>query len=262
MKNNAYEGNPGNNESGLLSTEQVHSIVDKINGKAIETVERGALEIGDIALEDIFQGSLDEATSRNPFKNVSMILVCADKRLLVTRRRLGEYVRAAGSRKDLIAKGVECPNLGYSHFAALLQVDDAEKRQQLAAKANEGRWTTRKLIAEVDKLKVTTGTKKKAQKPGKSSDEQADKLLEIMAHPLALMEDEDTKKTLASPEDMRRKVTEAMVAQLAGRIDDLIASMEDSAALLKLAKKNMRIITLERLQADDDDAIDVQAKAV
>jgi hypothetical protein len=38
--------------------------------------------------------------------------------------------------------------------------------------------------------------------------------------------------------------------------------MQDSTALLKLAKKNMRIITLERLQADDDDPIDVQADVV
>jgi hypothetical protein len=180
--------------------EQVTSIVNKINGKAIETVERGALEIGEIALEDIFQGSLDEATSRNPFKNVSMILVCADKRLLVTRRRLGEYVRAAWLSKDLIAKGVECSNLGYSHFAALLQVNDAEERQELAAKANEERWTARRLIDEVNQLKVPA-TKKKAQKPGKFSDEQADKMLDIMGHPLALMQDEETKKTLANLEE-------------------------------------------------------------
>jgi len=262
MEHYATEGNPGNNESGLLSTEQVHSIVDKINGKAIETVERGALEIGDIALEDIFQGSLDEATSRNPFKNVSMLLVCAHKGLMVKRRRLGEWVRAAWLRKDLIAKGVECPNLGYSHFAALLQLEDDNKRQELAATANTEQWKARKLIAEVDKLKSPAVTKGKAQKSGQSSDEQANKLLEVIGNPLALMQDEETKKLLADPEDMRDKVTEAMVAQLAARIDHLIASMQDSTALLKLAKKNMRIITLERLQADDDDTIDVQATAV
>lgn len=262
MNNNAYEVAPANNESGLLSTEQVDLIVNKINGKAIETVERGALEIGEIVLEDVFHGSLDEATSRNPFKDVSMLVVCAHKGLMVKRRRLGEYVRAAWLRKDLIAKGVECPNLGYSHLAALLQVDDAEKRQDLAAEANDERWTARRLIDEVNGLKVPAAAKKKAQKPGKSSDEQADKLLEILGNPQALMEDEETKKLLANPQDMRDKVTEAMVAQLAARIDHLIASMRDSTALLKLAKKNMRIITLERLQADDDDAIDVQATAV
>jgi len=261
MTNYANEVTSGNNENGLLSLEQVTSIVNKINGKAVETVERGALEIGGIALEDIFHGSLDEATSRNPFKDVSMILVCADKRLLVTRRRLGEYVRAAWLSKDLIAKDVECSNLGYSHFAALLQVNDAEKRQELAAKANEERWTARRLIDEVNQLKVP-GTKKKAQKSDKSSDERAERLLGIMSNPQALMEDEETKIIMASPVDMRYEVTEQMVAYIAGRIDHLIASMRDSTALLKLAKKNMRIITLERLQADDDDVIDVQATAV
>jgi hypothetical protein len=248
MKNNATEGNPVNRESGLLSREQIEAVVNKINHTAIATVERGALEIGDIVLEDVFQGSLDEATSRNPLKDVSMILVCAHKGLMVNRRRLGEWVRAAGLRKELIAKDVDCSNLSYSHFAALLQVDDEEKRKNLAETANNEEWAARKLIDEVGGTKVA---KKKAQKPGQSSEEQAIKLLEVLSNPQALMKDEETKRLLANPQDMRDKVTEAAAYQLALRIDQLIASMLDSADLLKLAKKNIVMITLERLQADE-----------
>jgi hypothetical protein len=262
MNKNANEGNPENRESGLLSMEHVEAVVDKINQKAIATVERGALDIGEILLEDVFQGSLDKATFRNPFKNVLMMLVCAHKGLEVNRRRLGEWVRAAALRKELIAKGVDCSNLSYSHFAALLLLDDDNKRRELAATANTEQWKARKLIAKVDKLKAPAVTKGKTQKSGQSSDEQANKLLEVIGNPLALMQDEETKKLLADPQDMRRKVTEATVLQLAHNIDHLIASMQDSAALLKLAKKNITMLTLERLQAEDAEIVDVQATVV
>lgn len=251
MEKYANEGNPVVNESGLLSVEQINGIVGKINSKAIETVERGAMEIGDIVLDEVFQGSLDEATSRSPFKNVSLLLVCAHKGLMVDRRRLGEYVRAAGLRKELIAKDVDCSNLGFSHFKALLQVEHEEDRVELAERANQEKFSAVKLLAQIDGEGIAKISKRKKAQKAVHSVEQPSRLLEVMSNPQALMADEETKKLLASPQDMRHKVTEAEVARIANNIDHWIENMLESASLLKLAKKTLREITLERLQADE-----------
>jgi len=253
MKKNANGGNPAKptvEVTETLTSPQVKKIVGEINKLARETVERGQMDIGDLVLKKVFQGSLGAAYSRDPYKSKSLQQVCADGDLMVNRRRLGEWVRAAALRKELMAKKVDCLNLSYSHFAALLQVDDEKKRNKLAATANKEQWSARKLIGEVDKTKVPTVTEGKAGGPGQSSDDKAEKLLQVLVNPLALMEDKEAQQLLANPQDMRDKVTYAVQMQIAGQIDKLIASMLDSANLLKLAKKNIAMITLGDVQAD------------
>jgi len=260
MKKNANGGNPAKSTVTVnepLTPMQIKKIVGKINKLARETVERGQMDIGVLVLDEIFQGSLDAAFSRDPFKSKPLQQVCADLELLVNRRRLGEWVRAAFLRKELIAKKVDCSNLSYSHFAALLQVDDVTKRNKLAAKANKGQWSARKLIDEVGKMKVPTVTEGKAQGPDQSSAEQAVKLLEVLSNPQALMKDEETKKLLANPQDMRDRVTLSTAIQLADVLDNLIASMLDSANLLKLAKKNIALVYVPKVEAIDVQAIEV-----
>ena len=114
-----------------LTRQQVDGIVREIKKLAIDTVERGQMDIGDLVLKKVFQGSLDKATSRNPDKSKSMLQIIADENLRVGRRRLGEWARAAFVRKELMAKKVDCSNLSYSHFAALLKVDDEKNRRSL-----------------------------------------------------------------------------------------------------------------------------------
>jgi hypothetical protein len=237
-----------------MLNQEVIKIVGEINKLAIETVERGKMDIGDLVLTKVFRGSLNEATSRNPYKSKSMKQVVNHKDLRVDRRRLGEWVRAAFARKELMAKNVDCSNLSYSHFAALLKVDDEKDRKKFAREASKKQWSARKLADEIGGQKVekvSTGT---AQEAAQSP---AEKLLEVIGNPLALMEDEETKKLLGSPQDMRHLVTLSVAMRMAERIDSVIASIKDSVNLLELAKTNIAKAFLP-----DEQVIDVQATEV
>ena len=160
------------------------------------------MDIGNLVLKKVFQGSLDKATSRNPYKSKSMIQIIADENLRVDRRRLGEWVRAAFVRKELMAKKVDCSNLSYSHFAALLKVDDEKNRKKLAAAANKAQWTARMLTAEVDKLKVPAITEGTAQGHVLPPDMTVGRLLNALTDPRALMKDKEAQQILGSPQEL------------------------------------------------------------
>lgn len=239
-----------------LTKQEVKNLVSEINKLAIETVERGMLAIGLLVLEKVFQGILEAALSRNPYKSKTLQQVCAHADLRVDRRRLGEWVRAAALSKDLMAKGVDCSNLNYSHFAALLKVDDDKKRQKLAADANKGPWTARKLIEEVGKLKVTTVTEEKAQELALPSNMTVGRLLTALANPRILMEDKEAQQFLGNPQDMEVLPFDIRM-QVARLCNDLFKWIADSVPLLKLVKKNIALIELK-----DSEVIDVEANVV
>jgi len=98
MKKNANEGNSAKTSANVTATftqADAKTVVRKINKLAIKTVEKGCMDIGDLVLTDVFQGSLGEACSKDPFKSNSLVMVCKEPDLIVNRRRLGEWVRAA-----------------------------------------------------------------------------------------------------------------------------------------------------------------------
>lgn len=239
-----------------LTNQEVKNLVGEINKLAIETVERGMLAIGLLVLEKVFQGSLDEVTSRNPYKNKSLMQVIADDNLRVDRRRLGEWVRAAFVRKQLIAKKVDCSNLSYSHFAALLKVEADKQRQKLAADANKGQWKARKLIEEVGKLKVPAVIDEKAQGNALPSGITVGRVLTALASPRILAEDKEVQQFLGNTQDL--EVLPFDVRQQVARLaNDLFKWIADSVPLLKLVKKNIALIELK-----DSEVIDVEANVV
>jgi len=252
MAKKANGGNPakaivkaGAKAAKTLTPQQVKKVVSEINNLAIETVERGMLAIGLLVLEKVFQGILEAVFSRNPYKSKTLQQVCNDADLRVDRRRLGEWVRAAALSKELIAKKVDCSNLSYSHFAALLQVDDEETRNKLAAKANKGQWSARKIAEEIGKMN-----------PAKVSEGKSKDLLKLLGNPEALMKDKDAQKILGSPEDLEKLPFDIRL-HIGKRADEMVKWMVDSTNLLKLAKKNIALIEL-----GDADVIDVQADVV
>jgi hypothetical protein len=231
-----------------LTPQQVKKIVGDIN-RLYVTVGKGQLEIGDFVLNQVFQGSLDEASSRDPYKNKSMALVCGHVDLNVNRRRLGEYVRVAYSRKELIAHNEGCSNLIYSHFAALLQVKDAKERNKLAVKASKGQWSVHKLAEEIGKKKTAKADNGKKQDTGQPSVGIAEQLMQILCNPLALMKDEEVKKMLANPEAIKVQMPLSAAIQLAEVVDELITSMFESAKLLEEAKENIALAYMRKGKA-------------
>ncbi len=251
----AAKGKSDAESAKTLTPKQVKSVVREINKLALETVERGMLAIGFLVLEKVFKGILEAVFSRNPNKSKSLQQVCNDTDLRVDRRRLGEWVRAAALSKELTAKQVDCSNLSYSHFAALLQVEDEKERDTLARKANKGRWSARKLADEIGKTN-----------PAKASQGKSKDLVKLLGNPEALMKDKEAQKILESPEDLEKLPFDVRLF-IAKRADELVKSMADSTSLLKLAKRNIARIELGFQQAvdgpaEDAEIIDVQATVV
>lgn len=228
-------------------------MVHKINKMARETVERGQMDIGNLVLNEVFEGILDKACSKDPYKNKSLQLVCSDPDLMVKRRRLGEWVRTAALRKELIAKKVDCSNLSYSHFAALLQVDDVKERNMLAATANKGQLSARKLIDKIGKKIAGKDSKAMVQATSQPSGMTVARLLEALENHQALMEDRQAQQILENPQDLEKLSFDERL-QVARCAERLFKLMVSSVNLLKLAKKNIASIDMAW-----DDAIDVQA---
>lgn len=247
MKKNANEGNPGL-KTDTLTTQQVKKIVGEIN-RLYKAVGKGQLDIGDLVLKEVFQGSLSEATSRDPYKNKSMALIYGHMDLNVNCRRLGEYVRVADIRKELIAKKVGCSNLLSSHFAALLQIDDAKERNNLAAKANKGQWSARKLADEIGKKKTAKANNGKTHDTVRPSLGLAEQLMETLCNPLALMKDEEVKKMLANPEAVKVHMPLSTAIQLAQMVDESISSMFEFAKLLEEANEDFALAYMRREKA-------------
>lgn len=221
--------------------EHIKSVVQEINRLAIKTIEQGAMEIGEYVLDAVFDGNLDAVHSRNPYKSQSLQQVCEDPELLIDRRRLGMWVKAAAFKRDLQAKGVECSNLSYSRLAALLRVNDEKKRRELAAEANRNGWSVRQINSRIEKMQ-----------PQKGANGRAKELLNKMKDPLGLLEDEATRQLLDSPEELEQELKSKDRIEMVQLIDDTVAKMVNSTDLLQRTKKTLVRIELgDALSAED-----------
>lgn len=235
-------------------------VVGKINDLAKKTVEKGCMDIGDLVLNEVFQGNLSEACSKDPFKSNSLAMVCKDPDLVVNRRRLGEWVKAAALRKELIANKVDCFWLSYSHFVALLLLNDETKRLEVGKKANSDQWPVRKLSEEIRKEKAAKTKGGKAENHAQLT--RAEEVMKAAGDFLDLMQDEETQRLLDDPQVIKDRLAYDIRIHFAHSVNDLVKRMSDAVNLLKRAKRNITQIEVEALQASDDDAIDVEATVV
>jgi hypothetical protein len=268
MAKKKNEGNPGKKNANVTPTfseADAKKVVHKINKVARKTVEKGCMDIGDVVLEDVFQGSLDEVCSKDPFKSNALVLVCKDPELMVNRRRLGEWVRAAHLCKELKAKKVDCTFLSYSHFAALLKLDDEKKCVELATSANKEQWSARELAKKIGKKKAARSIKEDAGNQPQVTDitrAKAEQLMRTAGEFLALMQEEETQRLLEDPQELKDRMAYDIRIQFAHWVDQFVSKMSDSTNLLKVAKRNIRRIEAEALGAPEDDVIEVAATAL
>ena len=265
MKKNANEGNSEGTSANMtvaFSVDEAKKVVRKINKLAMKTVEKGAMDIGELVLNEVFQGRLGEACSKDPFKSSSLQMVCKERDLMVNRRRLGEWVRAAALRKELIAKKVECFHLYYSHYAALLQVEDEKELVKLARTASKEQWSVRDLAKAIGKKKSAAAQSGNSVELVQPDQLKAEQLIQAAGDFLALMQDQDNQRLLEDPQELKDRLGFDVRIQLARRIDDLVACISNPKSLLKLARRNISQIEAEALQAYDADVIDVQAVEV
>ncbi len=241
MENIIYEATSGNLSAQLPDTfMDPRAVVAEINRLAIKTLEKGAMEIGEYVLDAIFKGSLDEALSRNPYKHQTLQEVCDNPNLLIDRRRLGMWVRAAHLRRVLTANQVPCSSLTCSHFAALLRVTDDKRCRELAREADKNRWSVRNLIDKIDE-----------GKPGSASNGKARELMRAVGHPLALLEDSEMLGLLEDREALEQQLKSADRLHIAKIIDDIVAKMSASTDHLKRARRNIAIIELGDVRPEE-----------
>ena len=94
-------------------------------------IENAASKIGDYLLTRFFDGDIELAISRNPYKNVSFTHLCRRPDIPLTRREMGLMVRMAFQEKELIDMGVDTSLLLISHKRYLTQVPNGQAKYDL-----------------------------------------------------------------------------------------------------------------------------------
>ncbi len=195
MMNKTNEKNP--KKTAVENPETSIDILAVIKGinERMTKVSQGSIETGDYVLDTVFQGSLSDVFSRNPYKERSMRQIADHPKLLVDRRTLGTCVKVASLRRRLIAGKAACSNLRYSHFVVLLKVMDEKKRRKLAEEANRQRYSVRDLTEKLRGTKQAGNTVQKAKE-----------LIRKVEDPLSLLKDEKTKKLLENPKELQKQL--------------------------------------------------------
>jgi hypothetical protein len=211
----------------------VKDVVQKINEIAVKTVERGIMEIGEYVLSEVFQDNLEDVLSRSPYKSASLRQICDDPELMVDRRRLGTYVRAAAMKKELEGKEVDCSNLRFSQLVALLKIRDENKRLELATEANNNGLSVRAIMERIE------ATKRKKPSNGK-----AQELLRKMEDPLGLLDDEESRQLLNDPQRLKDDLEAQDRWAMVKVIDEAARKLEESVSLFKDARLHLVRIEL------------------
>ncbi|MGO9567790.1 MAG: hypothetical protein ACLP5H_09640 [Desulfomonilaceae bacterium] len=219
-------------EAQLMSEEAVKAVVHKINEIAIRTVESGVMEIGEYVLSEVFHDKLEDVLSHSPYKSASLTQICADPELMVNRRRLGTYVKAAALKQELQAKDVDCSNLMFSQLAALLKMSDVEKRLELATEANQDGLSARAILDRIE----ATKKRKLANK--------TEELFKKLADPLGVLGDEDIKELLSNPQRLKEELKSEDRWDMVKVIDKAATQMEESTNLFKEARVHLVRIEL------------------
>ena len=219
----------------------VKEVVQKINEIAVKTVERGIMEIGEYVLSEVFQDNLEDVLSHSPYKSASLRQICEDPDLMVDRRRLGLYVRAAALRKELQGKNVNCANLRFSQLTALLRVRDAEKRLELAAEADQNGLSARVIQERIE-----------ATKGQRTSNGKVKELLRKMEDPLELLGDEETCQLLNDPQRLKEDLEPQDRWAMVKIIDEAARKLEESTTLFKDARIHLVRIELGIPEAQEE----------
>jgi hypothetical protein len=212
----------------------VDSVVNEINRIAWDTVERGQLEIGEYVFQVAFKGEIKDVMSKNAYKTQTLKAISEHPRLMVDRRRIGSWVKAAAFKAELEGELVDCDKLTVGKLTALLTLGDKYKgqRKELAARANAEGLSVRDILDEVDRLK---GAKKEDKSKG---------LLKKIAAPLALLVDEKTKADLSDKVYLEEKLQSGDRLDMVKAIDEITAKLDESSGFLRTVKKNLVRIEL------------------
>src|SRR5208283_948868 len=190
------------------------------------------MNIGEYVLSVVFKDDLEAVSSQSPYKNTSLSEIAQHPDLLVDRRQLGTWVRAAAFRRKLIQANVDCSQFTYSHFAALFRLKKEEKQIELAKEVSRDNLSVRQILDRIE-----------ASKNGKPSIQPHKQLLKKVEDPFKLMEDKEATDLLSDPEKLAEMSSGDRV-DIVKAIDKTESQIKKSHKFLREAKQHILQIEL------------------
>ncbi len=141
----------GKTDVQAVDDKALDAAVKFINERANETVYKGSIEIGGYILENFFNNDENEASSKNPRKNISFNDLCEREDLIVHPNQLGLMVRVASQEKYFNKNKIDTKGLSYTHKASLVKMDNDVNKTNMIKKCIKQNWTTRQLEDAVKK---------------------------------------------------------------------------------------------------------------
>ncbi|OGR22327.1 MAG: hypothetical protein A2277_20645 [Desulfobacterales bacterium RIFOXYA12_FULL_46_15] len=196
-----------------------------INETANKTIYKGSIEIGEYILENFFSGDLKLASSKNPKKLLSFNKLCEREDLTVHPNRLGLMVRVASQERFLAGKKVNTEELSYTHKAALVKLDNTDKKITAIEKCIKEKWSTRDLDDEIKRLiqGLPASTNLSLIQTIKRYITKVDDVLKAVEDSSLDIGDDE----LSKMSDKRRKGLENYLTELKTKIDDTVKKTED-----------------------------------
>jgi hypothetical protein len=221
----------------------VEETVKTINSMYRKNVDNGKIEIGELLLDNIYKGNVEEAMSTNPQKHKTFSKILERSDLLVEPKTLGSWVRAAAAKRGLKKRLINLPNLTTYHYVELATVRDVEERTKFAKQAELKGWSVKALREEIRKTKST-------DKP------ELDTLKEDMEKSLHQYKDlsvEDKLNNFASDLDSIKKAypPEKAMKLLPG-VKTCLANVRATEQLLKEFHGSLRAIVKEAMEPLSD----------
>ena len=130
----------------IIDQELIDKSIKFINEKANETVYKGWKEIGEYILKTFFDGSIDQASSKNPKKSKSYHKLCESPKLAITPGTLSVMVRVAGQENFFKNEKINAEDLSYTHKAELIKLkNDNPVKMELIKACIEKSLSSREL---------------------------------------------------------------------------------------------------------------------
>jgi hypothetical protein len=143
----------------VIDYARVERAASWIHKKLIETVDRGARDIGEYVLKEFFKGDPEFASSRDPYKNASfrdLADKCGTPEIPVSKSWLHNAVAVAIMIRQLPQGATAFKQLALSHQAELLPLRDPAKVEKVAKEAVTMVWTVSHLREVVAKKRSKT----------------------------------------------------------------------------------------------------------
>lgn len=135
----------------ILTDKDIAKAVKEINEMVAKDLVKTAVKVGDFILKTFFNNNIQLAMSKNPTKVASYRKLQNHKDLNIKFTHLNQMVRIA-AQEQLFPEKLDATKLKlltYSHRVELLQVDEADKKIELAKECIDGNMSVRTLHEKI-----------------------------------------------------------------------------------------------------------------